>query len=534
MRKASIPLRNHVKKDAIVHPSSRFRGVLAVSVTLLLSAGMPIPIAYAQQESTLITVGGIGSPGTITPVAGTGQAGFSGDNGPATLGTLLLPHRVSLDRMGNLFIPDLFNHRVRKVDPKGIITTVAGNGPAGVLTPAGDLSGDSGLATESHLKKPQAAVFDAAGNMFILDSANNRVRRVDSSTGIISTVVGNGPLGDGNGGFFGDGGSASLAWLNRPAGLAMDAAGSLYVADVGNFRVRRVSPGTDGFITGAPDEIITTVAGNGTNASSGEGGPATQAGLTDPHGPVFDLAGNLYIADFNAHVVRKISPGADGLITGASDEIITTIAGNGTPGFSGDNGPATAAQLDHPHGLAVDVTDNLFIADAFNHRVRKVDPNGTITTVVGNGDLVFSEDQAGGSATAAGLRGPLDVAVDAIGNLFIADTGFFAQRVQQDGLGDGERAFKVFEVAAPGLLNGRLFPVTFASLCALTEGFVSQTGIANALCAKLSAAAHGSSQDRAGAINAYINQLSAQSGKTLSAAHAATLRVLVGNLAEAQ
>jgi trimeric autotransporter adhesin len=308
MRKASISPRNDVKKDAIVHPGTRLPGVLAVTVTLLVCVGMPIPIAYAQQESTLITVGGIGSPGTITPVAGTGQAGFSGDNGSATLGTLFLPHRVSLDRMGNLFIPDLFNHRVRKVDPEGIITTVAGNGPAGDLTPTGDLSGDGGLATEAHLKKPQAAVFDAAGNMFILDSANNRVRRLDASTGIISTVVGNGPLGDGNGGFFGENGPANLAWLNRPAGLAMDAAGSLYVADVGNFRVRRVSPGMDGFITGASDEIITTVAGNGTNASSGEGGPATQAGLTDPHGLAFDLVGNLYIADFNGHVVQKVNP----------------------------------------------------------------------------------------------------------------------------------------------------------------------------------------------------------------------------------
>src|SRR5438093_10748630 len=343
-------------RSLISHPWHRLSVLLTVALLtspLFISGLIITPAAHAQQAVNLITVGGIGTSATIIPVAGTGQAGFSGDGGLATQAMLFLPHRVSFDTMGNLFIPDLFNHRVRKVDREGIITTVAGNGPAGVLTPVGALSGDGDLATQAHLKKAQAAVFDAAGNMFILDSANNRIRGVGPSTGIITTVVGNGPPGDGHGGFFGDNGPANLAWLNRPAGLAMDAAGNLYISDVDNFRVRKVSPGADGLITGASDEIITTVAGNGTRASLGDDGPATQASLIDPHGLTFDLAGNLYITDFNAHVVRKVGPGVDGLITGAPDEIITTVAGNGTPGFSGDNGPATAAQLNSPHGVAV-------------------------------------------------------------------------------------------------------------------------------------------------------------------------------------
>jgi hypothetical protein len=327
------------------------------------------------------------------------------------------------------------NHRIRKVSPDGIITTVAGNSLAGDTTPTGDLSGDGGPATQAHLKKPQDVVFDTAGSMLILDSANNRVRKI-TPDGIITTVVGAGPLGDGKGGYQGDGGPASQAWLNRPAGLAMDAANNLYIADTDNFRVRKVSP----------DGIMTTIAGNGMKDRSGDSGPATQASLVDPHGLTFDAAGNLYITDFDQHVVRKVSPNG----------IITAVAGTGTAGFSGDGGPATAAQLNKPHGVAVDTAGNIFIADTFNYRVRKITPDGIISTVAGVGAKVFAEE--GGLATTAGLRGPMGVAVDREGNLVISDTGFFADRVIKDGLGLGERVFKVVGVAAPGLLNGRPFP----------------------------------------------------------------------------
>jgi sugar lactone lactonase YvrE len=279
--------------------------------------------------------------GTITTVAGNGTPGFSGDGGPATNARLAYPTGVAVDAAGNLYIADRLNSRVRKVSTSGTITTVAGDGSAG-------FSGDGGPATNAQLAGPYGVAVDAAGNLYIADFQNSRVRKV-STSGTITTVAG-----DGSFGFSGDGGPATNAQLAGPNGVAVDAAGNLYIADINNHRVRKVS--TSG--------TITTVAGNGTPGFSGDGGPATNARLRPPTGVAVDAAGNLYIADIFNQRVRKVS----------TSGTITTVAGTGIYGFSGDGGPATNARLAYPSGVAVDAAGNLYIADQNNHRVRKVAP----------------------------------------------------------------------------------------------------------------------------------------------------------------
>jgi sugar lactone lactonase YvrE len=325
--------------------------------------------------------------GVITTVAGNGQPGYSGDGGPATAASLAGPWGLAEDAAGNLYIADTGNSRVRKVTPGGTITTAAGNGQPGY-------SGDGGPATAASLGSMGVAV-DAAGNLYIADTENHRVRKV-TPAGTITALAGNGQYRYG-----GDGGPATAASLNGPDGVAVDAVGNLYVADAGNSRIRKVTPaGT-----------ITTVAGNGQYGYSGDGGPATAASLSYPDGVAVDAAGNLYIADYANNRVRKV----------AATGTITTVAGNEQYGYSGDGGPATAASLKLPYGVAVDATGNLYIADTDNWRVRKVTSAGIITTVAGNGQWGYAGD--GGPATAASLSAPWGVAVDAAGNLYIADQG---------------------------------------------------------------------------------------------------------------
>ncbi len=334
----------------------------------------------------------VDTAGTITTVAGNGTEGFSGDGGAATSASLGQPNSVAVDGAGNLFIAEFSNHRVRKVDAiTKFITTVAGSNDAP------GFSGDDGLATNARLANPSGVDVDGAGNLFIADFSNQRVRKVDASTGVITTVAGNGTSG-----FSGDGGLATSALLANPSSVAVHSDGSLFIADLANQRIRRV-PATGG--------VITTVAGNGNARFSGDGGSATVASLADPIGVAIDSDGNLFIVDGSNHRVRKVDAA-----TGA----ITTVAGNGTDAFSGDGGPATDASLQDPSGVAVDNAGNLFIADLTNQRVRRVDATtGIITTVAGNGTRGFSGD--GGPATSASLRDPSGVAVDGVGNIFIAD-----------------------------------------------------------------------------------------------------------------
>ena len=293
---------------------------------------------------------------------------------------------MAVDGAGNLYIADFNNHRIRKVNSAGVISTVAGTGTAG-------FSGDGGAATSAQLRNPQDVVLDAAGNLYIVDTGDHRIRKVNSA-GVISTVAGSGAQG-----FSGDGGAATAAQLNQPRGVALDGAGNLYIADWFNQRIRKVD--TDG--------DISTVAGTGTAGFSGDGGAATSAQLDNPYGVAVDGASNLYIADDNNNRIRKVDSSGN----------ISTVAGTGTAGYSGDGGAATSAQLDNPYVVALDGAGNLYIADGGNHRIRKVNSAGVISTVAGNGMAGFGGD--GGAATSALLNFPIDVAPDALGNLYIAE-----------------------------------------------------------------------------------------------------------------
>ena len=324
--------------------------------------------------------------GIITTVAGNGTQGYAGDGGAATSAQLSYPYRVAVDGAGNLYLADSFNHRIRRVSPSGIITTVAGNGTQGY-------SGDGGAATSAQLSAPQGVEVDGAGNLYIADTSNQRIRRV-SPSGIITTVAGNGTYG-----YSGEDGVATSTPLSGPIDVAVDGTDNLYIADSKNNRIRRVSA----------SGVIRTVAGNGTGGYSGDGGAATLAQLSFAFGVAVDGAGNVYIADTLNNCIRRVSPSG----------IITTVAGSGTYGFSGDGGHATLAQLSSPNGVAVDSTGNLYIADSFNDRIRRVSASGIITTVAGNGTQGYSGD--GGTATSAQLYDPVAVALDGVGNLYIAD-----------------------------------------------------------------------------------------------------------------
>jgi uncharacterized protein (TIGR03437 family) len=461
----------------------------------------PAGVAVDNVGNLFITQGGtavrkVDPSGTINTVAGGATQGYSGDGGPATSAQLNNADNIAVDARGNLCIADTGNQRIRKVDSGGIITTVAGNGTSGY-------SGDGGLAIQAELSFPEDIAFDAGGNLYIADSNNSVVRQVNAA-GIIQTFAGNGsdsyagdggpataaammdPLGvtldsagnlyiagalrirevsggiiatiagstfgdggpavfgslnfpvavakDGNGnvyvadsghnsvrkiavdgaittlagtglaGYSGDGGPAAKAQLNQPAGVAVDASGAVYIADTLNSRVRKV----------AGDGSIATVVGGAAGGSSGDGGPASQAELEGPRGIAIDAGGNLYIADSGNNVIRKVS------IAGT----IATVAGNRTPGYSGDNGPATAAKLNFPSAIAVDSSGDLYIADTRNNVVRKVDTRGAITTVAGTGSTAGVGPAGygdGGPATSAELNLPQGVAVDPARNLYIAD-----------------------------------------------------------------------------------------------------------------
>ncbi len=279
------------------------------------------------------------------------------------------------------------------VTPGAIITTIAGNFGIG-----GSYSGDGALAANAGLSNPSAVAVDVVGNVFIADSYNNVIREVNHATGVITTVAGNG-----NSGYSGDGGPATSAELNDPTGVAVDAAGDIFVADADNDVIREIN-----HLTG----VITTVAGNGSSGYSGNGGPATSAELSVPSAVAVDAAGNIFIADSGNNVIREVI---------ASTGIISAIAGNHTTGYSGDGGTATSAKLNDPTGVAVDAAGEVFIADQGNDVIRKVNTSGHISTVAGDGIAGYSGD--GYTATGAKLHSPAGVAVDAAGDIFIADTG---------------------------------------------------------------------------------------------------------------
>ncbi len=511
--------------------------VAAVAASIGEPSGIAADSSGNVYFSSLHSVFKIDTTGTLYPVAGNGVPGFSGDGGPAVSASLASPSGLALDGLGNIYIADTGNNRIRKVTPSGNITTFAGSGIAAD-------SGDYGPATTATLNRPTGVAVGASGSVYIADAGASTIRKV-TAAGAISTVAsysdsshtttfagvavdgsesvyyfaqscacivkvaaglnntsivagaGTASPGDGglatsallgpvfgftvtpagniyisagtvrfvNGagfigtltanappGYSGDGAQASNAQVNLPSGIAVDASGNIYIADMHNGRIRKIR--TDG--------VIVTIAGVGDGAWSGDTGPAARAQLFRPSATAIDAAGNLYIADTGNNRVRMVTPGGavttfagngvaghsgdrgaatsaqinapagvavDGLGNlyvseaaavrkVATSGIITTVAGNGSAGYSGDGGSAASAQLNRPSGLAVDSQSNLFIADTYNGRVREVTPGGVISTFAGNGSFAVSGD--GGQATSAQIAYPTAVAVDSSGNLYIA------------------------------------------------------------------------------------------------------------------
>ena len=411
--------------------SSGFSGDGGAAATARLNypSGIALDTAgnlfIADQRNHVVRM--VASNGIITTVVGTGSAGLSGDGGLATDAQLDAPGSVRLDAAGNLYITDYYSDRVRKVATNHLITTVAGSTWGGYL-------GDGGPATSATLDWPSDAVMSADGNLYIADYGNNVVRKV-AQNGIITTLAGNGAEG-----YSGDGAPAIRAQFNAPNGVAVDSNGSLYIADSRNSAVRKV----------AANGVVTRVAGDpkGNSGCSGDGGAAASATLELPEGVALDATGNIYIADYGCSVVRRV----------AVDGTITTVAGNGTSGYSGDGGPATSAQLRWPWSVALDATGNLYIADYYDHRVRKVGVGGIITTVAGTGTQGSAGD--GGPAAAAQLYDPHGVAVDAVGNLYIADTG---NNVIRKVAGDGTITTIAGSITSPGN-SGDGGPATEAKL----------------------------------------------------------------------
>ncbi|MDQ6707996.1 MAG: hypothetical protein M3Z85_18725 [Acidobacteriota bacterium] len=575
--------------------------------------------------------------GTISTIAGTGVAGFQGDNGPANQARLNLPYGVAVDAAGNLYIADLGNNRVRRVDPAGIITTIAGNTPDKLQSPrnvladgAGNLyfsefdgnrirrlapggtsvviagtgvpgfDGDGGPAAAANLNAPAGMAFDNSGNLYFADSGNQRIRKI--SAGRISTVIGTA-----------NAGASGANQLNLPTSVAIDASGNLFIADTGNHRLRKLStngvvstiPGTardlaldhagnlilasgNRLQAVSPAGVLSTIAGDGNYTFRGDGGPAVAARLNGPSGIAVDAAGNAWIGDEGNGKVRLVS--AAGAISTAADQLnspsglaldsalnvfiaershdeirklppgatLVTVAGNGTTGFSGDFSSARSAQLQSPASVAVDGSGTIYIADTGNHRVRRVNANGIISTVAGPPQLEaprglwmgtdanlyiadpgnnnvrrltplgvlttvagvgaggFSGD--GGPATAAQLSQPGGVAVDLSGNIWIADTGNNRVRVvQPNGVistvaGTGQAGFggdgsssDAAQLHAPSALaadpsgaiwiadtgNNRIRKLT-STAAAISEDIRQTIGIVNAASLQPGAAAPGS------------------------------------------
>ncbi len=342
--------------------------ILGISIVALFS----IQIAKGQNISTY---------------AGNGVAGYTGDGGAATAAEITSPFFLRLDPSGNLLMPDLGSNCVRKITTSGIISTIAGNGVRGY-------SGDGGAATAGELNDPSCLAEDAMGNIYIADHFNNVVRKVNTS-GIISTFAGNGIQG-----YSGNGGLATAAEMYTPIGVTVSTSGIVYITDAGNYVIRQVN--TSG--------IISVIAGNTIASFSGDGGPATAAEINWPSDIIMDPSGNILFTDFYSSCIRKIN----------TSGIITTIAGiGGVSGYSGNGGPATAAEMNWGNGIFLDGAGNLYSAEENNNCIRMINTSGIISTIAGNTIGGFSGD--GGPATAAELLTPVGVAVNSSSVVFISD-----------------------------------------------------------------------------------------------------------------
>jgi sugar lactone lactonase YvrE len=376
------------------------RGTAALSVAALVGLALGAP-AGAQ-------------PGVIVTVAGNSPSGYGGDGGPASEAYMNEPRMLTFDGAGTMYIVDTFNQIIRRVGSDGIITTVAGK--AGGYVPRKDadckenFSGEGVPAREATMSCPHSVAVAQNGDLYIADSANHVIRKVDAGSGIITSVVGEG----GKNGDDGDGGPASAAHIDGPKGIVFDAGWNLLIADSGNARIRKVDAATG---------VITTIAGTGKSGQSGDGGPATAAELDEPRTLAVAPDGSIYFTEPKANKVRRIDP----------EGVITTFAGTGKAGFSGDGGPAAKAQLNFNRGVHVDGAGTVWIADSLNQRIRKVDASGIITTVAGNGEACYYSSNNncgdGGPASEAGFAVPRALEFDDQGNLYICDT--FNERVRR-------------------------------------------------------------------------------------------------------
>lgn len=356
--------------------------LVAITVTTLLLSAPATAVADVSPESPIVTI------------AGNGTRAFGGDGGPATRALINEPRDTAIGPDGSIYVADTFNHRIRRIAPDGIITTVAGDG-----TTAYD--GDNQPATQASLYWPHDVTVDATGVLYIADSNHHRVRRVGLN-GVITTVAGRGASGS-----TGDGGPAVAARLKNPKSVALHG-GYLYVAGLDN-RIRRVD-----FATG----VISAYAGTGVPDYSGDGGPATAATLNAPQRLQVDSVGNVYVADTANNAVRRIDA-----VTG----VISTVAGTGVRGYNGAAGPATLVHLNQPRGIALEGDGVLYVADSNNHRVRRVDlVTQTLTTVAGS-TRGFTGD--GGPARLAKFYQPRGLTVTPEGDLLVADT--FNSRVRR-------------------------------------------------------------------------------------------------------
>ncbi len=426
----------------------------ATSVSLNNAAGLAVDAEGTLfiSERVAHRIRRLSRDGILTTVLGGKGKGLSGDGGPAIEAQVAGPLAMAVDGEGNLLIVDQDNYRVRKISPSGMITTFAGGGTTfpgdaveatsanlfrpccvavdkegNVFLAAGwiqkiasdgiisivsgngtySYGGDGGPATAAQLYGPGALALDAEGNLFIVDSGNLMIRRVGTD-GVISTIAGTGKFGSS-----GDGGPARLASFGALGGLAFDASGNLFVADVWSHRIRKISPGG----------IITTAVGDGFPRHAGDGGPASKASINYPLDIAFDRQGNLFIADYGNERIRKVSP----------DGVIETVAGTGGRGFSGDGGPGNRAQVSGPNDLAVDADGNLYFTDIGNQRIRKISVDGTISTIAGNGEFLSAPDGAMAATSPLIMSGGL--AADGEGNLWFGEhSPARVRRISRDGI----------------------------------------------------------------------------------------------------
>ena len=324
----------------------------------------------------------------VTTIAGTGTAGYFGDSGPASSALLNSPDAVKFDNAGNLYIADEYNHVIRKISTSGIITSIAGTGIAGK-------SGDNGPATNAQLKRPIDLAFDNSGNLYIAEYGNKDIRKI-STAGVITTIAGTGTAG-----YNGDNMPATSAQINDPIGIIFDNKGDLYFSDNANYRIRKIDHTTG---------IITTVVGTGTAGYTGDNGPASAAQIRLTGYLCFSPAGELFFGDYSNHVIRKLNAAG----------IITTVAGTGVSGHTGDDGPASAATFVSPSTLLFDNAGNIFISDRVLGVIRRINTSSIVATIAGLGTVGYGGD--GGMAIAAQFNTDVNCsAIDAAGNLYIAD-----------------------------------------------------------------------------------------------------------------